>query len=171
MVRTILKYGEPILEKKAELVTEFDTPELSAWIADMWETMYAAKGVGLAGPQIGVGKRISVIDTSVGEDESKKIVIINPEIVFRDGKQTGEEGCLSIPGFREPVTRANKVTVRAQTEKGEPIELVGEELLARAFEHEIDHLNGILFINHLSALKRDIIRRKIKKLQKAGEWD
>ncbi len=124
----------------------------------------------MAAPQIGAGKRISVIDTSVGEDETKKLVIINPEITSREGKQVGEEGCLSIPGFREPVARSNKVTVRAQNEKGEVIELTGEELLARAFEHEIDHLNGILFINHLSALKRDIIRRKVKKLQKAGEW-
>ena len=171
MVRTILKYGEPILEQAAESVTEFGTPDLANLIADMWETMYAAKGVGLAAPQIGYGKRISVIDISIGEDETKKIVIINPEIILREGKQTGEEGCLSIPGFREPVTRANKVTIRAQNEKGEQIELASEELLARAFEHEIDHLNGILFINHLSALKRDIIRRKIKKLQKAGEWD
>ncbi len=171
MVRTILKYGEPMLEQAAQPVTEFGTAELKELIADMWETMYAAKGVGLAAPQIGASKRISVIDTSVGEDETKKIVIINPEVTFRDGKQTGEEGCLSIPGFREPVTRARKVTVRAQDENGETIELDGEELLARAFEHEIDHLNGILFINHLSALKRDIIRRKIKKLQKAGEWD
>ena len=171
MVRKIFKYEEPVLEQKAELVTEFDTAELNELIADMWETMYAAKGVGLAAPQIGLGKRISVIDTSVGEDEAKKIVIINPEVVSREGKQTGEEGCLSIPGFREPVTRANKVTVRAQNERGEDIELNGEELLARAFEHEIDHLNGILFINHLSTLKRDLIRRKIKKLQKSGEWE
>ncbi len=171
MVRTILKYGEPVLEKIADPVTDFDTPELRDLIADMWETMYAAKGVGLAAPQIGLSKRISVIDTSVGEDETKKLVIINPEIVLRDGKQTGEEGCLSIPGFREPVTRASKVRIQARNEKGEPFELEGEELLARAFEHEIDHLNGILFISHLSALKRDIIRRKIKKLQKTGEWD
>ncbi|HZS54065.1 MAG TPA: peptide deformylase [Bryobacteraceae bacterium] len=171
MVRKILKYGEPVLETKAEPVTDFDTSELRELIADMWETMYAAKGVGLAAPQIGTSKRISVIDISVGEDEEQKIVIINPEITFSEGKQTGEEGCLSIPGFREPVSRANKVTVRAQNEKGEQIECNGEELLARAFQHEIDHLNGILFINHLSALKRDIIRRKIKKLQKAGEWE
>lgn len=171
MVRKIVKYGEPVLETKAQSVTEFDTPELRELIADMWETMYAAKGVGLAAPQIGTSKRISVIDVSVGEDEKQKIVIINPEITLREGKQNGEEGCLSIPGFREPVSRANKVTVRAQNEKGETIELQGEELLARAFQHEIDHLNGILFINHLSALKRDIIRRKIKKLQKAGEWE
>jgi peptide deformylase len=170
MVRTILKYGEPMLEQVAEPVTQFDTPELQNLIEDMWETMYSAKGVGLAAPQIGTGKRISVIDISVGEDETKKLVIINPDVTVREGKQVGEEGCLSIPGFREPVARSNKVTVRAQNEKGEAIELIGEELLARAFEHEIDHLNGILFINHLSALKRDIIRRKIKKLQKAGEW-
>ena len=171
MVPKILKYGEPVLEQKTEPITEFDTAELKELIADMWETMYAAKGVGLAAPQIGFSKRVSVIDTTVGEEESKKIVIINPEITFKEGKQTGEEGCLSIPGFREPVTRANKVTVRAQDASGAQIELTGEELLARAFEHEIDHLNGILFINHLSALKRDIIRRKIKKLQKAGEWE
>ena len=171
MVRRILKYGEPILERAAEPVTEFDSAELNDLITDMWETMYASKGVGLAAPQIGIGKRISVIDISVGEDESKKVVIINPEISSKEGSQTGEEGCLSIPGFREPLTRANKVTVRAQNEKGEAIELEGDELLARAFQHEIDHLNGVLFIAHLSALKRDIIRRKIKKLQKAGEWD
>jgi peptide deformylase len=171
MIRKILKYGEPVLETKAETITEFDTPELRELISDMWETMYAAKGVGLAAPQIGTGKRISVIDVSVGEDEKQKIVIINPEITFKEGKQSGEEGCLSIPGFREPVSRANRVTVRAQNEKGDFIELQGEELLARAFQHEIDHLNGVLFINHLSALKRDIIRRKIKKLQKAGEWE
>lgn len=171
MIYKILKYGEPILEQAAEPITEFNSPELDQLITDMWETMYAAKGVGLAAPQIGVGQRISVIDVSVGEDESKKIVIINPEITFREGKQTGEEGCLSIPGFREPVTRANKVIVRAHNEKGEPIEIEGEELLARALQHEIDHLHGVMFINHLSTLKRDIIRRKIKKLQKAGEWD
>ena len=171
MVRKILKYGEPVLEASAEPITEFDTPELHQILADMWETMYAAKGVGLAAPQIGLGKRISVIDISVGEDETKKIVLINPQVTQTEGKQTGEEGCLSIPGFREPVTRANKVQVKAQNEKGESVCLVGEELLARAFLHEIDHLNGILFINHLSALKRDIIRRKIKKLQKVGEWD
>lgn len=171
MVRKIVKYGEAVLEQPSEAVTEFDTPELHELIADMWETMYAAKGVGLAAPQIGIGKRISVIDISVGEDETQKLVIINPEILSKEGKQTGEEGCLSIPGFREPVTRSNKVTIRAQNEKGEFFEMCGEDLLARAFQHEIDHLNGSLFLTHLSALKRDIIRRKIKKLQKAGEWD
>lgn len=171
MVRKIVKYGDPLLEQKSALVTEFDTSALRETLADMFETMYAAKGVGLAAPQVGLSQQISIIDVSLGENADDRIVIINPEIVFREGKQTGEEGCLSIPGFREPVSRANKVTVRARNEKGDPIELSGEELLARAFQHEIDHLNGILFINHLSALKRDIIRRKIKKLQKSGEWD
>jgi peptide deformylase len=171
MVRKILKYGEPVLEQMAEPVDDFDSADLKQLIQDMFETMYAAKGVGLAAPQVGIGKRLTVIDLSLGEDESKKLILINPEIIAREGSQVGEEGCLSIPGFREPVTRANKVTVKAHNEKGEPVELSGEELLARAFQHEVDHLNGKLFINHLSALKRDIIRRKIKKLQKAGEWD
>jgi peptide deformylase len=171
MVRKIVKYGEAVLEKPAQAVTDFGSPQLKQLVADMFETMYAAKGVGLAAPQVGVSQRVTVIDTSVGEDETQKLVIINPEISFQEGTQTGEEGCLSIPGFREPVTRSNKVIVKAHNEKGEPIEIAGEELLARALEHEIDHLNGILFIAHLSALKRDMIRRKIKKLQKAGEWD
>jgi peptide deformylase len=171
MVYKIVKYGDPVLERTAEPVNEFNVPELEELVASMWESMYAAKGVGLAAPQIGVGKRISVIDVSAGEDESKKIVIINPEILSREGSQTGEEGCLSIPGFREPVTRSKTVTVRAQNERGETVELQGDELLARALQHEIDHLNGILFLNHLSTLKRDLIRRKIKKMQKAGDWD
>jgi peptide deformylase len=171
MVLKILKYGEPVLEQAADQVVDFGTPDLNELIENMFETMYAAKGVGLAAPQVGISKRLTVIDISVGEDETKKLVLINPEIVAREGSQVGEEGCLSIPGFREPVMRANKVTVKAHNEKGETIELSGEELLARAFQHEIDHLNGKLFINHLSALKRDIIRRKIKKMQKAGEWD
>lgn len=160
-----------MLERKAEDVTNFNRPELEELVATMWETMYAAKGVGLAAPQIGVSQRISVIDVSAGEDETKRLVIINPEILAREGSQTGEEGCLSIPGFREPVTRSKTVTVRAQNERGETLELQGDDLLARAFQHEIDHLNGILFLNHLSTLKRDLIRRKIKKMQKAGEWD
>jgi peptide deformylase len=171
MVRKIVKYGDPVLEQEAEEVVEFGSEELNKLIADMWETMYSAKGVGLAAPQVGVSKQISVIDVSVGEDESQKIVIINPVVTSKQGKQTGEEGCLSIPGFRELVTRANEVTVKAQNANGEPIEIAGEELLARALLHEIDHLHGILFLNHLSGLKRDIIKRKIKKLQKVGEWD
>jgi peptide deformylase len=171
MVLKILKYGEPVLEQPTNSVADFNSPAFKQLIEDMFETMYAAKGVGLAAPQVGVSQQITVIDISVGEDESKKLVLINPEIISREGTQVGEEGCLSIPGFREPVTRAAKVLVKAHNEKGEPFEISGEELLARALQHEIDHLNGKLFISHLSALKRDIIRRKIKKLQKAGEWD
>jgi peptide deformylase len=171
MVRKIIKYGDPVLETPAEPVTEFGTEELQELVDDMWDTMYAAKGVGLAAPQVGISQRVTVIDTSVGERPEDKIVLINPEIVLKDGSQTGEEGCLSIPGFREPVTRSNRVVVKAKNVKGEPVEFEGLELLARAFQHEIDHLDGILFISHLSTLKRDMIRRKIRKLQKSGEWD
>ncbi|HTR35905.1 MAG TPA: peptide deformylase [Bryobacteraceae bacterium] len=170
MTYPIVLYGEPVLEKQAETVTEFDTPELQQLIDDMFESMYAAKGVGLAAPQIGIARRIAVIDLSVAEDPGQKIVLINPEIISKEKFQTGEEGCLSLPGFREQVTRPNKVTVRAQNVKGEPFEMSGEELLARAFCHEIDHLNGRLYIAHVSTLKRDLIRRKVRKLVKAGEW-
>jgi len=171
MIRKIVKYGDPVLEQVAEPITEFDTPELHALIADMWDTMYASKGLGLAAPQIGLRRRLTVIDTSQGEDESRKFILINPEILRKEGSQIGEEGCLSIPGFREQVKRANKVRIRAHNEKGQVIEHEGEELLARAMQHEIDHLNGVLFVKHISTLKRDLIRRKIRKLQKAGEWD
>jgi len=132
--------------------------------------MYAAKGVGLAAPQIGISRQIAVIDCLVGERPEEKLVLINPKILHTEGKQTGEEGCLSIPGFREQVTRARKATVRAQNVKGEWFENTGEELLARAFQHEIDHLHGKLYIKHISALKRDLIKRKVRKLVKAGEW-
>lgn len=170
MVYPIVKYGDPVLERTGDVVTEFDTPELHQFIADMFESMYAARGVGLAAPQIGVSRRIAVIDCSTGEDPAQKIVIINPEIIRTEGKQKGEEGCLSIPGFREEVTRAHRVTVRAQNAKGETFEMTGEDLLARAFLHETDHLMGRLYISHVSALKRDLIRRKVRKLAKNGEW-
>ena len=170
MIYPIVKYGQPVLEQNAEAITEFDTPELNKLVEDMFESMYAARGVGLAAPQIGIGKKIAVVDVSTGEDPTQKIVLINPEIVAREGSQTGEEGCLSIPTFREPVTRAQKVTVRARDAKGVEFEMTGEDLLARAFEHETDHLNGRLYISHISPLKRDLIRRRIRKLQKAGEW-
>lgn len=176
MVYKVVKYlNNPILEKMADPMTEFDTPELHRTIEDMFETMYASHGVGLAAPQVNLGLRMLIIDVTGGEPEEgevqEKIVMINPEVIAREGKQTGEEGCLSIPGFREPVTRAKIATVRAQNAKGEWFELTGEDLLARAMLHEIDHLNGVLFLNHLSALKRDLIKRKIRKLQRAGEWE
>ena len=170
MVYPIVKFGNPVLEQEAETVTEFDTPELHKFIDDMFESMYAAKGVGLAAPQVGFARKIAVIDTSVGEKPEEKLVLINPKILKVEGKQTGEEGCLSIPGFREQVSRAKRATIRAQDIKGEWYEKTGEDLLARAFQHEIDHLSGKLYIKHISALKRDLIKRKVRKLVKAGEW-
>lgn len=170
MVYRIVKYGDPVLEKPCDPVTDFGTPELEKLVADMFETMYAHKGVGLAAPQIGLSRRVTVIDCSAGEDEEQKVVLINPVITTLEGSQVGEEGCLSIPGFRENVKRAQKATVRALDPKGHPIEVTGEDLFARAIQHETDHLNGILFLTHLSLLKRDLIRRKIRKLVKAGEW-
>ena len=171
MVYPIVKYGNPVLEREAETVTEFDTPELHKFLDDMFESMYAAKGVGLAAPQIGISRKIAVIDCSNGENPEEKLVLINPSIVKIEGKQEGEEGCLSIPGFREQVRRGKRVTARAQNAKGEEIEIVGEDLLARALLHETDHLYGRLYITHISALKRDLMKRKIKKLQRAGDWD
>ncbi len=170
MIYPIVKYGDPVLERKAEAVVAFDTPELRKLVDDMFESMYAARGVGLAAPQIGISQRISVIDISAGEDTTNKLVLINPEITSREGAQTGEEGCLSLPGFREQVTRAQKVKVRAQDVSGAFHDFEGDDLLARAFQHEIDHLNGLLYIAHVSALKRDLIRRKVRKLAKVGEW-
>jgi peptide deformylase len=171
MIYPIVKYGNPVLEKRGDDITEFDTPELHKLVDDMFESMYAAKGVGLAAPQIGVGKRLAVIDISTGEDPAQKIVLINPEIVRTEGSHKSEEGCLSLPTFREQVTRPLKVTVRAQDALGKEFEMTGDELLARAFLHETDHLNGKLYISHISALKRDLIRRKVRKLQKVGEWE
>ena len=170
MVYPIVFFPEAVLETRGADVAEFDTPELHKLLDDMFESMYTAKGVGLAAPQIGISKRIAVIDLSVGEDPAQRLVLINPQIVRKEGTQTSEEGCLSIPGFREQVTRANKVTVRAQDGKGEWWEKTGEELLARAILHETDHLDGRLYISHVSAIKRDLIRRKVRKLIKAGEW-
>ena len=170
MVYPIVKLFDPVLERESETVTDFDTPELHKLLADMFESMYAAKGVGLAAPQIGIARKIAVIDTSVGENPHDKLVLINPKILHLEGKQTGEEGCLSIPGFREQVTRARRAVMKAQNAKGEWYEMTGEDLLARAFQHEIDHLHGKLYIKHISALKRDLIKRKVRKLVKAGEW-
>jgi peptide deformylase len=169
MIYPIVKFGNPVLEKPSETVTVFDA-ELRTLLDDMFESMYAAHGVGLAAPQIGIARRIAVIDVTFKEDEKAKLVIINPEIIHTEGKQTQSEGCLSIPDFRENVTRALKVTVRAQDAHGKFFEKTGEELLARAFLHETDHLNGKLYFTHVSALKRDLMKRKIRKLMKAGEW-
>jgi peptide deformylase len=169
MIHPIVKYGDPILEAPSKSVGEFDE-ELGTLVADMFESMYAAQGVGLAAPQIGTSRRVCVIDVSLGKNPEAKIVCANPEIIHAEGEQREEEGCLSVPGFRGHVARPQYVTVRAQDATGKEFEMRGEGLLARAFCHEIDHLNGILFITHLSMLKRDIIKRKIRKLKKAGDW-
>ncbi len=165
----IVKYGDPILEKSTGRVTKFDA-QLEQLAQDMFASMYAAQGVGLAAPQIGLSIRLAVVDVTSGKNPEAKIVFVNPEIIHAEGEKREEEGCLSIPGFRGYVVRPQFVTVRAQDAKGEEFEIRGEELLARAFCHEIDHLNGVLFLQHLSMLKRDLIRRKIKKLKKQGEW-
>jgi peptide deformylase len=169
MIREIVTYPDPILQRPAEKITAFDD-ELRTLAADMFESMYKAIGIGLAAPQIGVSKRITVIDLSNQKNPKDKIVLVNPEIVHKEGKQLEEEGCLSLPDIRDKVSRAAKVKVRAQDLDGKTIELEGAELLARAFQHEIDHLDGILFPWRLSALKRDLILRRIRKLQKSGEW-
>ena len=169
MIYPIVKYGDPVLEKPAAPVEVFDG-ELRKLLDDMFESMYAAHGVGLAAPQIGISKRIAVIDVSFKEDPEAKLVLVNPQIIHTEGKQKGSEGCLSIPDFREPVTRPMRVTVRAQDATGKWFEKTGEEMLARAFMHETDHLNGRLYIHHISALKRDLMKRRIRKLVKAGEW-
>jgi len=168
-IYTIVKYGDPVLEKPSNAISKFD-PELAELAEDMFATMYAAQGIGLAAPQIGKNIRIAVVDVTSGKNPEAKTVLVNPEIIHFEGEKREEEGCLSIPGFRGYVVRPQFVTIRAQDAKGQSFEIRGEDLLARAFCHEIDHLNGILFLQHLSMLKRDLIRRKIKKLRKQGEW-
>ena len=169
MIYPITKFGEPVLEKPAAPVTQFDD-ELRKLCADLFESMYAAQGVGLAAPQIGRGLRLAVVDVSTGKKPEAKLVLANPEILHTEGEQREEEGCLSLPGFRSSVIRPQYVTLRAQDASGASYEIRSEGLLARAFCHEIDHLNGTLFIQHLSLIKRDLIKRKIRKLKKRGEW-
>jgi peptide deformylase len=165
----IVKYGDPVLEKPGAAIKKFDA-DLEQLAEDMFASMYAAQGVGLAAPQIGKSIRLAVVDVTAGKNAEAKIVLVNPEIIHAEGEVREEEGCLSIPGFRGYVVRPQFVTVRAQNAKGETFEIRGENLLARAFCHEIDHLNGVLFLQHLSMLKRDLIKRKIRKLKKEGEW-
>jgi peptide deformylase len=169
MIFPIVKFGNPVLEKPAEKVTAFDD-ELKKLVEDMFESMYAAHGVGLAAPQVGISRRIAVVDITFKEQPQAKMILINPEIIHTEGRHAQSEGCLSIPDFRENVSRPRVVTIRAQDLTGKIFEHTGEDLLARAFQHETDHLNGKLYISHISALKRDLIKRKIRKLVKAGEW-
>ncbi len=169
MIRPITKYGDAVLEKLTKPVEKFDE-ELTTLVNDMFESMYAAQGVGLAAPQVGIGLRLAVVDVTAGKNPEAKIVCANPEIVHSEGEQREEEGCLSLPGFRGYVLRPQFVTIRAQDATGKEFEMRGEGLLARAFCHEFDHLNGTLFLSHLGLLKRDLIKRKVRKLKKAGEW-
>ncbi len=169
MIYPVIKYPDPLLAKKAEPVTVFDK-DLAKLVDDMFESMYAAEGIGLAAPQIAISKRIFIVDVSFGKEPKDKLVLINPEILSHEGKQTEEEGCLSLPDIRDKVNRAMHVRVRAQDVTGKWFEVEGDELLARAFQHENDHLDGVLFIDRVSRLKRELILRRIGKLQKNGEW-
>ena len=169
MILKIDKYPDPILSRPGEPITEFND-ELRKLIADMFETMYAEQGIGLAAPQVGASIRLMVIDLSVGKAPKDKLVLINPEIIFTDGKLYEEEGCLSFPEIREKVARHAKVRIRAQDEKGKWFEMDGVDVLSRCFQHEIDHVDGMLFIFRMSALKRDLNLRKIRKMQREGKW-
>jgi peptide deformylase len=168
-IHAVVKYPDPVLAKPGAPVTVFDDA-LRKLVAEMFESMYVAQGIGLAAPQIAISQRLTVIDISFKKNPKEKLVLINPEIVETRGTQLEEEGCLSLPEIREKVKRAAWVKVKAQNEHGEWFEVEGEELLARAMLHEIDHLNGVLFIDRISRLKRELVLRKIRKLQKAGEW-
>ena len=169
MLRPILKYGDQVLHGPATPVDAL-TPEIDRLIEDMIETMYAAPGVGLAAPQIGVPLRIFVVDVSVGREASSLLVFVNPQIVERDGMQLEEEGCLSVPGFNATVVRPSRVVIKGLDRTGTEQQHEGAGLLARAFQHEMDHLDGMLFVDRLRGIKRDLIVRKIRKLTRAGRW-
>ena len=169
MVRPILRYGASVLQDLARPVTVIDE-DIQRLIDDMIDTMYAAPGIGLAAPQIGVALRLAVIDLTIGKQGGDLIVLINPEFVERDGMQLEEEGCLSVPGFNATVPRPARVVVRAQDRSGETRTIEGTGLLARALQHEIDHLDGRLFLSRIRGLQRELIVRKIRKLDRAGRW-
>jgi peptide deformylase len=169
MIRPILKYGDSVLHDRAASIDRI-TPDVERLIDDMIETMYAAPGVGLAAPQVGEALRLFVVDVSVGRDPNGLIVMINPEIVDRDGMQLEEEGCLSVPGFNATVVRPSRIVLTGLDRHGESQQREGSGLLARAFQHELDHLEGQLFVEHLRGVKRDMIVRKIRKLSRAGKW-
>lgn len=168
-IHDVVKYPDPVLAKRGEAITVFDQ-ELAQLAEEMFESMYVAQGIGLAAPQISISKRIAVVDLSFGKTAKDKLVLINPEVTFTEGRQVEEEGCLSLPDIREKVVRPEKVKVKAQDVAGKWFEVEGDELLARALLHEIDHLDGVLFIDRISRLKRELVLRKIRKMQKNGEW-
>jgi peptide deformylase len=169
MILKILKYGAPELRAVSKAVDVFNG-ELEEIVKNMFETMYSSPGIGLAAAQVGINIQLVTIDLTVGEDKNEKMVVCNPRIISSEGTQRGDEGCLSVPDFSESVTRPRRIVVQAQDQNGEAVNIEAEGLLARCLSHEIDHLNGILFVDHLSPLKRSLIRNKIKKLTKAGEW-
>ena len=169
MIRTIVRYGDRTLHSPAEHVPEV-TPETRTIITDMIETMYAESGVGLAAPQIGIPLRIFVADPSGGQENSRLVVMVNPEWIDRRGTQREDEGCLSIPGFSAPVPRPLHATIRGLDQDGTSQEVEGTGILARAFGHEMDHLDGSLFLDHLRGIRRDMMLRKIKKLRRSGKW-
>jgi len=169
MIRQILKYGEDVLHRKALPVGEL-TGDIQRLIDDMIETMYAAPGIGLAAPQVGVPVRIFVIDLSVGREPDGLMVMINPSFVERDGMQLEDEGCLSVPEFNATVVRPSRVVIKGLDRRGTEYQREGDGLLARAFQHEMDHLDGTLFVDRLRGIKRDMILRKIRKLSRAGKW-
>ncbi|MBC7798775.1 MAG: peptide deformylase [Pyrinomonadaceae bacterium] len=166
----VINYPEPVLLKVGEPVTVFDD-ELKKLVADMFETMYNAEGVGIAAPQVNISKRLFVMDVSFGEDEKQKIVAINPEIIHVEGEQIGDEGCLSFPEIFAKIKRNQRAIMRAQNENGEPFELDGIDLTARCALHETDHCDGIVFIDRMTPLKRELAKRKIRKLKRTGVWD
>jgi peptide deformylase len=168
--RPIVKWGDPVLHSPSQPVTEIDA-SIHKLLEDMVETMWAAPGIGLAAPQIGVALRVIVIDLSVGEDKSQMIKLINPEFVEKEGEQKLPEGCLSIPGYEGSPVRPARVVVRGLDADGTEKTYTGTELLARAFCHEIDHIDGLLFVDRLSPLKRDLMKRKLKKQVQRDGWD
>jgi peptide deformylase len=170
MIRDIVKFGDPVLHRAAEPVKEIDDT-IRTLLKDMVETMYAAPGIGLAANQIGVGLRVIVIDLTVGEDKRQLIQLVNPEFVSREGEQRHEEGCLSVPGFGGAPVRPARVTVKGLDPEGNERVYTATELLARAFCHEIDHIDGFVFVDRLSPLKRDLMRKKLRKKAKSGDWD
>ena len=169
MIRPIVRYGADVLHTPASPVTQI-TPEIQQLVDDMVQTMYAAPGIGLAAPQVGMPLRIFVADISVGRNPADLLIFINPEFVERDGMQLEEEGCLSVPGFNATVARPSRATVRGLNQNGEEQVIEGTGLLARCFQHEMDHLDGTLFVDRLRGLQKDLIVRKIKKLTRAGKW-
>ena len=169
-IRPIVKYGHPALHAPSSLVKEIDGA-IASLLGDMVETMYAAPGIGLAAPQIAVPLRVTVIDVSVGEDKGELIKLINPEFLENEGEQRHEEGCLSVPGYGGSPVRPARVAVKGLDLDGKERVYTASELLARAFCHEIDHIDGLLFVDRLSPLKRDLLKRKLRKRARTGDWD